>query len=129
MEYTLSNRGLRATKRGHVLVAEAFLGPCPEGQLVRHYDDNGVNNVVWNLLYGTYKQNSEDMIRNRGHWRHEQTHCSKNHEFTEENTYWRPNARGRDCKKCRKARRIKNASARRAQALEQLEVFSAPASA
>lgn len=38
----------------------------------------------------------------------ERTHCPKNHEYDEENTYINPKTGGRDCKKCRKRRNAKN---------------------
>lgn len=49
-------------KRGHVryihkLVAEAFLGPCPDGMIVSHLDDNPLNNVYTNLIYETQADN------------------------------------------------------------------------
>lgn len=44
----------------------------------------------------------------------EKTHCSKNHEYTPENTYWSPATNGkpstRDCKICRRDRRNKSAA-------------------
>jgi len=48
----------------HVLVMLAFRGPRPSGLIVRHWDDNGKNNHLSNLHYGTYSQNYEDAIRN-----------------------------------------------------------------
>jgi hypothetical protein len=36
-------------------------------------------------------------------WNGNKTHCSRGHEFSEENTYWYPNAGGRGCRKCRAA--------------------------
>jgi hypothetical protein len=44
----------------HRLVAEAFLGPCPDGQEVRHKDGDRSNNHLSNLCYGTPKDNAED---------------------------------------------------------------------
>lgn len=44
----------------HRLVAEAFL-PNPENlPIVRHLDDNPLNNSVDNLAWGTYKDNAQD---------------------------------------------------------------------
>lgn len=47
----------------HRMVAEAWLGPCPKGQLVRHLDGNAGNNRVVNLAYGTHAENMQDAIR------------------------------------------------------------------
>lgn len=46
------------------LVAEAFIGPRPEGLLVCHKDDNPWNNNLNNLYYGTHSQNRFDAKRN-----------------------------------------------------------------
>lgn len=48
----------------HLLVLEAFVGPCPEGHEACHHDDNPVNNVVWNLRWGTRSSNLLDAVRN-----------------------------------------------------------------
>lgn len=54
----------------HGLVAEAFLGPTPEGMEVRHLDGNKRNAALSNLAYGTRSENYEDRERhgtgNRG---------------------------------------------------------------
>lgn len=42
-----------------------------------------------------------------GYWR-SQTHCSREHEFTPENTYSPPGTTYRDCRKCRAIRRDKS---------------------
>lgn len=41
----------------HVLVAEAFIGPCPIGQVVDHIDNNPSNNALSNLHYVTQSYN------------------------------------------------------------------------
>jgi len=41
----------------HKLVAEAFIGPCPDGAEVRHGLNGIDDNSVDNLSYGTHKQN------------------------------------------------------------------------
>lgn len=51
----------------HQLIAEAFLGPRPEGQEVMHLDDDGFDNRLGNLRYGTKAENMA-MRRDRG-WR------------------------------------------------------------
>lgn len=47
----------------HQLVALAWIGPCPLGYEVRHWDGNKLNNSWYNLLYGTKQQNIEDSRR------------------------------------------------------------------
>jgi hypothetical protein len=39
------------------LVARAFLGRCPKGKCVEHWDQNKLNNVATNLVYLTRKEN------------------------------------------------------------------------
>ncbi len=47
----------------HKIVAAAFLGPCPAGLCVLHWDDNPDNNALSNLRYGT--RNAEYMRARR----------------------------------------------------------------
>lgn len=47
----------------HRLVLEAFRGPCPEGMECLHGDGVPANNNLWNLKWGTPKQNHEDSVR------------------------------------------------------------------
>lgn len=44
----------------HHLMAEAFIGPRPEGLVVLHRDDNGFNNSIVNIRYGTREENEMD---------------------------------------------------------------------
>jgi hypothetical protein len=60
---TLCRDRTRHTKKVHHIVAEAFLGPAPEGQVVRHLDGNAENNAASNLCYGTAQENSNDAVR------------------------------------------------------------------
>ena len=41
----------------HRWVAKLFIGPCPEGMVVNHKDNNPKNNHVSNLEYVTQRQN------------------------------------------------------------------------
>ena len=60
----VSNKFIRKQVRVHRVVAELFIGSCPEGQLVRHLDDDRENNNLSNLAYGTCKDNMQDAVRN-----------------------------------------------------------------
>lgn len=51
------------TKLIHRLVAEAFLGPCPPGMQVCHYDGNRTNPFIGNLRYDTVQGNMNDTHR------------------------------------------------------------------
>lgn len=85
--------------RVHSLVAQAFIGPLPEGGVVRHWDDDGANNHLSNLLYGSKKDNAQDAIRNGKNPWLRKTHCLKGHPYSEENTWY--NKKGhRRCVKC-----------------------------
>lgn len=56
--------GMARTVGVHVLVAEAFIGPRPSGDMhVCHGDGNPVNNHASNLRYDTRQENVADMIR------------------------------------------------------------------
>ncbi len=66
----------------HKLVAEAFIGPRPEGLQVRHLDGNPRNNNVTNLVYGTSKENHADMVTHGTRWQLNRTHCPKGHEYS-----------------------------------------------
>ncbi len=62
-QVTLCKRGEPHQKMVHSLVAEAFLGPRPEGMLVLHDDGVRTNPALSNLYYGTYQDNADDAGR------------------------------------------------------------------
>lgn len=70
----------------HRLVADAFLGPCPDGQEVRHKDGDYSNCAAENLEYGTSHQNHVDAVTHGTWYWSKRTHCSAGHEYTEANT-------------------------------------------
>lgn len=49
--------GIRRKLLIHQIVAETFIGPCPEGCEVSHKDGNSHNNHVSNLEYCTHLEN------------------------------------------------------------------------
>lgn len=64
------------TRTLHSLVADAFLGPCPSNQEVRHKDGRRTNPALDNLEYGTRTQNILDAVKH-GTWMSEKRriHC------------------------------------------------------
>lgn len=52
-QVTLTKDGRSRTVIVHAAVAAAFIGPRPEGALIRHKDGNRLNNDFRNLAYGT----------------------------------------------------------------------------
>ena len=57
---SLSRDGLSRMYNCHSLVMEAFVGPRPAGQEVRHLDGNRLNSHKSNLVYGFPYENQED---------------------------------------------------------------------
>lgn len=95
----LSEAGARRTVAVHLLVAEAFHGPRPEGQEVRHLDGDPANNRLDNLRYGTRSENTYDAVRHGTHPHASKTQCRQGHAYSPTNTYV---YRGkRHCRPCR----------------------------
>lgn len=112
----LSLNEIRKTYTLHRLMAEAFLGPRPEGQEVRHLDDNRLNCNLSNLAYGTRTENNLDRVRNGIHPNTVKTHCPYGHEYTPENTYRSPKyPERRWCKACLLRRNRATRARRRAE--------------
>lgn len=87
----------------HTLVAEAFLGPRPDGMQVCHEDGERTNNVAANLRYDTPSANAQDSVKHGTHRNTRLTKCKNGHEFTPENTIY--DAGNRRCKTCRQSKR------------------------
>jgi len=58
-----SHDGLVRRRPVHVLVAEAFHGPRPDGFVVRHKDGDAKNNAEVNIGYATQKENILDKVK------------------------------------------------------------------
>jgi hypothetical protein len=52
----------------HRLVAQVFIGPRPDGLVIRHLDGNRYNNMATNLAYGSVEQNYDDTKKHKTHW-------------------------------------------------------------
>lgn len=93
----------RSPRKIHLIIAEVFLGERPPGMEVCHRNDDKSDNRAANLYHGTHAQNALDTVRNGLHPQATKTYCVNDHEFTPENTYWRPTG-GRACRACARER-------------------------
>ena len=59
----LHKNNRQKTIQVHVLVARAWIGPCPQGQQVRHGRKGMGNNSLTNLCYGTSQEQYFDKVR------------------------------------------------------------------
>lgn len=102
----LCGKGPDAMRRVHTLVLEAFVGPRPENADGCHSDGNKANNRVGNLRWDTRQSNSLDTVTHGQNHNAAKTHCNRGHEYTPENTYTSPNAKGgqRRCRTCWRVR-------------------------
>lgn len=113
---TLCRYGDEWTARAHRVVLAAFVGPCPEGQVVRHLNGVQDDNRLMNLAYGTPLENSADQRRHGTHGNTVKTHCPRGHEYTPENTnhYTFPSGRkSRFCRQCDRDRSRRRTERRR----------------
>lgn len=106
LSVALSRDNRAASRSVHALVLEAFVGPCPGGQEVRHVNDNPSDNRLANLEYGTRRENMLDRTRNGKSFMANKTHCPHGHEYASWNldAYTLSIGRRR-CLACTRARR------------------------
>lgn len=91
---TLYRDGHRVVRFVHRLVAEAFLGPRPDGYQVDHIDAVRTNAHASNLRYLTPRQNKQAASTGR---------CgSGRHEMDEGNTYKNERTGSSACRACRR---------------------------
>jgi hypothetical protein len=99
--YILSYYDERITVAAHILVLQAFKGPCPEGMQSLHDNDIKDDNWVGNLRWGTPTENMQDMVRNGGHWQTKKTQCPLDHDLVAPNLV--PSHHARKCRACSNA--------------------------
>jgi hypothetical protein len=69
------------------LVLLAFVGPRPQGAIIRHLNGNKLDNRLENLRYGTPKENAQDALAH-GHYKGAtKTHCNRGHPLSGDNVY------------------------------------------
>jgi len=103
--YRFYRPGCARTRTLHTIVAEAFLGSRPEGQVVRHLNGDCTDNRVENLAYGTPSENVFDAVRHGTHAQTAKTMCPQGHPYDAVNTYVLPSRpTARYCRACHRAR-------------------------
>lgn len=119
----LDNDDRRRLRPVHILLAAAFIGPCPDGNEVRHLDDDASNCTLGNLCYGTHSENMADRVRNGRHFNANKTECKHGHPLIGENVFldWRGMRQCVTCKNDHARRyteqRNRSAAAKHAEAL------------
>jgi len=83
----------------HRVSYEAFVGPIPTGMVLDHLCRQRMCVNPGHLEPVT---NRENIRRGKGFagLNAQKTHCPHDHEYTPENTYWRPDRHGRQCRAC-----------------------------
>lgn len=103
LKINLSKGGEDNPSLVHRLVLTAFVGPCPEGMHACHWNDDGTDNRLSNLRWGTSSENKHDAVRNGKHVCANKTHCPHGHRYAGPNLYMTKKG-GRTCMACKKAR-------------------------
>jgi len=101
---TLCRDGRGKSLMIHRLVAEAFIGPRPDGMETRHLNDQAWDNRLVNLAYGTSSENKRDAVRNGRHPESKRTTCDQGHRLAGGNLGYRADGR-RFCRECKNASR------------------------
>lgn len=83
-----------------------FISTLEWPPVVRHKCDNRKCCNPHHLEGGTQSDNMQDVIARGRHHHKNKTHCLYGHEYTEKNTYTRPDG-SRECRTCRRARKNK----------------------
>lgn len=106
---TTSGYGTYRQQYAHRFSYELHIGPIPEGEQVDHLCRNplcvnpehleAVTPVVNN--HRSYAPGAVAVRTNR---------CKRNHEFTPDNTYSRPDGKGRQCRECTRIRARRHAA-------------------
>lgn len=96
--------------KAHRVAYELFVGPIPEDKELDHLCRNRVCVRPDHLEPVTRSENLKrsPLVGKHPNQHANKTHCKHGHEFTTENTYLKPDGKGRECKACRRERARKN---------------------
>lgn len=94
----LNHGGRLRTLTVHGLVAEAWLGPRPDGLHVLHGPGGQQDNRPLNLRYGTQGDNMDDRVRDGNSPQANRQTCPRGHDLVEPNL--RPGRKWRECLAC-----------------------------
>jgi len=99
---TIVLNGKPKSLQAHRISYELFVGPIPEGLLVRHTCDNPPCVNPEHLLTGTTTDNAQDCISRGRNAQAKKTHCRNGHEYNLENTlnYIYSTYKERKCRIC-----------------------------
>lgn len=97
---TLWYGGRKRKLKVAVLVLTAFVGPRPKGMHALHGVPVRSDDRLVNLRWGTHSENMQDKVRDGNHYEANKTECVHGHAYTPENTYLRPDGKGRQCRAC-----------------------------
>jgi hypothetical protein len=101
---TLRQDGRKQIRTVHSLVAEAFIGPRPDGLEVRHLNGDPMDSRASNLSFGSHADNMQDRLAHGRHPMANKTHCKRDHEFTDDNTLVYRGSRF--CRACKRVREM-----------------------
>lgn len=99
--------GKRTSKRAHRLVYSALRGSVPDDMVIDHLCEN---RKCVNPEHMEITTNRENVLRSgvsKAGINARRTHCTNGHEFTTENTYYRPKSDGKIWRTCRECRNIR----------------------
>jgi hypothetical protein len=102
LKVSLSRGGKAHTRAVHRIVADEFLGECPEGLETCHDDGDYLNNSVANLRFDTSSANSLDQVKHGAHNNASKQYCPAGHQLAGENLYIAPKTGDRHCRACRR---------------------------
>jgi hypothetical protein len=92
----------------HSLVLKAFIGPRPDGMVIRHLDGNPANNRLDNLAYGSQSENLFDAVRHGTNVNAGKTHCPKGHPYSGDNLQIGKKKNGNTYRLCRICKIVSN---------------------